>query len=85
MKIPKDRLFRPPPPPRTLVQLKYSSGSLVSHCFYGATDKPAIISQQKMFNVKPQFSAKDRRVDQCIQTAEALCEVSGHFLYRFDS
>ena len=29
----------------TLVQLKYSSGGLVSHCFYNAMDKPATISQ----------------------------------------
>ena len=27
---------------RTLVQLKCSSGGLVSYCFYGAVDKPAI-------------------------------------------
>ena len=31
---------------KALVQLKYSSGGLMSHCFYGAADQSANISQQ---------------------------------------
>ena len=41
-KIPKRLIISVPL--RTLVRLKYSSGCLMSHCFYGAVDKPAIIS-----------------------------------------
>ena len=31
---------------KALVQLKYSSGGLMSHCSYDVADMPAIISQQ---------------------------------------
>lgn len=58
-------------PIRTLVRLKCSSGiPFTSHWFYGAEDKPAIISPTKF---KPLFSAKDRCVHQCIQTTQATC------------
>ena len=60
------RSTKSPKPPvfqtliRALVQLKYRSGGLVSHCFYDATDKP-----------KPQVSAKCKHIGMCIQTAGA--------------
>ena len=46
-----------PTPIRTLVELKYSSGGLMSHCFYDATDKPAVAFPPKF---KPRVSAKHR-------------------------
>ena len=61
-KIQKDRLFG------TFIWLEYSSGGLVSHCFYGAADKPAIFSSK---NSSLGSAQKDVCVDQCIQTAEA--------------
>ena len=44
VKITKGQLFQPP---SRLVQLKYSSGGLVSHCFFCAVDKNAFFSLLK--------------------------------------
>ena len=59
----------------TLVRLKYGSGGLVSHCFYGAVDKPAIISQQN----SSLGSAQDMLTSaHGLQRHNVLAEVSGH-------
>ena len=78
-----------------MVRLKYNSGGLVSHCFYGAADKPAIISQQN----SSLSSAQKIDVLTCapgLQRHHVLAETGGHvyiaqskptilFLYRLTS
>ena len=55
-KIPKRLIISVPL--RTLVRLKYCSGGLVSHYFYGAADKPAVISQQSQASVQRKRQAR---------------------------
>ena len=68
IKIPKDQMFQPPSGPWS--HWSNSSRGLVSHCFYDAMDKPAIVFATEF---KPQVNAKDRGVDKCIWTAGAPC------------
>ena len=77
----KSQAKRPvvPTPLRTLVQLKRSPVGLVSHCFYGAADKPPIISQQ---NSSFGWAQKTNvlYIASRPQRHRVLAEVSGHVL-----
>ena len=55
-------------PIRTLVQLKYSSGSLVFHCYDNPLDKPAIV-----FQPHSSLWSVHRDVDKYSRTTEAPC------------
>ena len=62
IKIPKDGLFQLPSGP-------WSDAGLVSHCFYDAPDKPAIVFPPNHASGQP----KDRRADKFIRTTGSPC------------
>ena len=72
----------------TLVWLKYSSGGLLSHCFYGETDKPAIISQQtsslgsvQKTDVLTSASGPQRHHALAEVSSHVKCTVKAHYAF----